>query len=147
MFHQLIYSSRFSREGGASSTLRDIVARSEAQNGRDRITGYLVFDKLHFIQVLEGAREDVERTFNRICQDDRHEAIAVIAKRDIDQRQFPEWSMGGCVRSDELKAIFNAHPVNWEAPSQSDPDDIIHLCQDVSALELERRKSRGLSGV
>ncbi len=145
MLYQLIYRSRYvSAVGGASSALRDIVAASERNNARDRLTGFLVFDKLHFLQILEGDEADVERAFSRIEADPRHDDIAVIARRSIDHRAFPEWAMGGCVRSAEVDHIYQSHRSGGD-PSQADADDLVELAREIADWEARRAQSRGLS--
>lgn len=57
MFLQLVYYSRFvAGSQGAMSAVRDILKVSEAKNGRNRVTGFLIFDKANFLQILEGMR-------------------------------------------------------------------------------------------
>ena len=59
MLHQLIYYSRNTVPGGDRAmlmNLRNIVSASQRNNTRDGITGFLIFDKTWFIQILEGNR-------------------------------------------------------------------------------------------
>ncbi|WP_303831633.1 BLUF domain-containing protein [Asticcacaulis taihuensis] len=59
MLTQLIYHSHFvPGDHGALSTVRNIIEVSEINNGPDGVTGFLIFDKSHFLQILEGAPED-----------------------------------------------------------------------------------------
>lgn len=57
MIHQLVYYSRNTVPGGDRAmltNLREIVSVSQRNNSRDGVTGFLIFDKTWFIQVLEG---------------------------------------------------------------------------------------------
>jgi hypothetical protein len=43
---------------------------------------------------LEGSREDVSATYNRIVRDPRHRDVVLMSCEEISVRQFPYWSMG-----------------------------------------------------
>ncbi len=43
--------------------------------------------------MLEGPRATVEDTFLRIIADPRHRALVLLSRREIDRREFGEWSM------------------------------------------------------
>ena len=49
----------------------------------------------HFLQVLEGDRQNVNDTFIRIARDDRHDAVELIGFGPIETRMYPGWSMRG----------------------------------------------------
>jgi len=74
--------------------LRCILAVARRRNQADNITGALLFTASGFAQVLEGQRDAVERTFERIGADPRHADITVLAFTPIERRSFPDWSMG-----------------------------------------------------
>ncbi len=76
--------------------LRDILAVSRRRNKADTITGALLFTASGFAQVLEGYRETVERTFERIGSDPRHAEVSVLAFTPIERRSFPDWPMAFC---------------------------------------------------
>ncbi|AGL17861.1 hypothetical protein L083_4351 [Actinoplanes sp. N902-109] len=89
----MIYCSRRSddlRPEGLFS-IRDQAVWNNAH--RD-LTGVLLFNRDRFLQCLEGERRTVTATFCTICQDARHEEIALMSVRDIVERSFPDWSMG-----------------------------------------------------
>lgn len=91
---RLIYHSRnlIKRSSGSSELLK-IVRSAERNNLALALTGALLFDKDHFVQVLEGERSKVTRLFIRISQDPRHKELTIIEARDVAERQFPNWSM------------------------------------------------------
>ena len=61
MLTQLIYHSHFvPGDYGALSTVRNIIQVSEINNGRDGITGFLIFDKSHFLPIREGEPSEKE---------------------------------------------------------------------------------------
>ena len=76
--------------------LRAIVAGARRRNKADNITGALLFTASGFAEVLEGYREVVERTFDRIGSDPRHSDVTVLAFTPIERRSFPDWPLGFC---------------------------------------------------
>jgi hypothetical protein len=70
------------------------------------ITGMLLFSEGSFFQVLEGPSHAVQKLFEKIQQDKRHDRVAKLILEPIEQRDFSHWSMGYAgVSRDELKAI------------------------------------------
>lgn len=90
---RLIYissaSSRF-----AQADLDQILAISRSNNSARGLTGMLLFHDGCFFQVLEGEPETIERTFATISRDTRHSGVIILECRSIDERGFPQWSMG-----------------------------------------------------
>ncbi len=74
--------------------LRSILSVARRRNQSDNITGALLFTASGFAQVLEGHRDVVERTFERIGADPRHADITVLAFTPTERRSFPDWAMG-----------------------------------------------------
>ncbi|TLS69084.1 blue light sensor protein [Mariprofundus erugo] len=74
--------------------LLQLLAKSRANNTRLGISGQLIYSEGTFMQVLEGPADAVDATFERIKKDTRHQHINLIERSTIDQREFPEWSMG-----------------------------------------------------
>ena len=144
---QLIYYSRFvPGVQGAMSAVRTILHASEANNARDRLTGFLIFDKVNFLQILEGDAADVERTFERISRDPRHEGLAVIERRQIARRAFGDWAMGGYVRTEQAQPVYARHGLDGGIDPQAlTSDQVVGLALDLIAFEAERRSRSGLS--
>ena len=76
-----------------TADLAGILARSRANNTRDGITGLLFYDGKRFLQALEGEPTKVEHAVARIRADQRHAAVVVLSRRDIDTREFGQWAM------------------------------------------------------
>jgi hypothetical protein len=68
------------------------VARN--RNSARHISGLLLYHQGAFFQILEGGETEVEALFEQIEKDPRHSNSTVILRRDIDQRNFGDWSMG-----------------------------------------------------
>lgn len=78
----------------AESDLLNLLELSRRNNHGAGLTGMLLYADGHFIQTIEGDPDDVEATFARISGDPRHRDILVALQDDVDERVFPEWSMG-----------------------------------------------------
>lgn len=142
-FTQLTYHSRNLAQasgGGLLAALRDILAVSQRNNARDAITGYLIGDRDWFAQILEGEADKVRATYNRIQSDPRHGQVTLVSRREIRARSFPQWSMGGALRTPETEEIFLRHgaagafdPRRLSAPS------ILAVAMDLQDCEIARR--------
>src|ERR1044071_5170484 len=62
-------------------------------NAIDGVTGILVFNGTHFLQIIEGADAAIGDLLERLRRDPRHSGLEVRDDRVIDERSFPDWSM------------------------------------------------------
>ena len=62
-------------------------------NAIDGITGLLVFNGTHFLQIIEGAEPAIDDLLARLRRDPRHSGIEVHDERMVEARSFPDWSM------------------------------------------------------
>jgi hypothetical protein len=86
--------------------LKDILIKSRENNQKLGITGILLFHEGNFIQVLEGERKDIELVYKKINNDLRHKSIIKILEEPIEQRNFPQWSMGyKTLSTDEVRTL------------------------------------------
>jgi len=74
--------------------LKKILEKSREKNQRINVTGMLLYLDPYFIQVLEGDRETVDKIFDAISQDSRHQKVSIIYRQPLDKRYFSNWSMG-----------------------------------------------------
>jgi hypothetical protein len=141
---QLIYSSRnTSAERGRAQleTLRSVLAVSQRNNLRDGLTGFLIFDRVHFFQILEGEADRIMATFNRIQKDPRHSEVTLMARREVRARSFPQWSMGGALRSLDQQEIFLRHGiVDSLDPRKVDAATVHALALDLQNFEIDRKE-------
>ena len=89
----LVYIS--SSKGEFSDT--DLVAllkKSREKNTRLGITGMLLYKSGNVMQVLEGPDDAVRKLIKTINADDRHHGVITLLERQIEQREFPDWTMG-----------------------------------------------------
>lgn len=88
---QLIYHSR--PFGYDEATLADILGVARKHNRLRGVTGALIARHDLYLQMLEGPREQVTRTFARILDDERHSDVALVWVGDSPARLFPDWDM------------------------------------------------------
>lgn len=89
---QLIYCSQ-KRDLGPGG-IQSILDVSRESNLRNELTGALLFNQDSFLQVLEGSRQQVTDKFRRIAADPRHGNVMLTAVYDVQERDFPGWTMG-----------------------------------------------------
>lgn len=71
-----------------------LLEKARTRNAENNITGVLLYHEGNFIQLLEGAPEEVDGTYERISKDPSHKNLIVIAEGDLDHRNFGSWTMG-----------------------------------------------------
>jgi hypothetical protein len=74
--------------------IAEILTSARNNNPRLGVTGMLLFAKGTFLQVIEGPHRHMDALFRRIAADPRHSVVQCLARREIDARRFPNWSMG-----------------------------------------------------
>ena len=77
----------------ASADLEDIHCTAIELNALDGVTGILVFNGTHFLQIIEGADTAIDDLLERLRRDHRHSGLEVRDERKIESRSFPDWSM------------------------------------------------------
>lgn len=144
MIHQLIYYSRNTVPGDDRAMLtnmREILSASQRNNKREDITGFLIFDKTWFVQVLEGDKAKVRETYDRIAADTRHTGTVVMNTRDVTIRSFPNWSMGGALRSPEVQEVYLENGIGGDLePAKLKSEQILQLALDLQAFEQAKRQ-------
>ncbi len=89
----IVYSST-AVEPFSPEQLAELLVRSRAANERLGLTGLLVHRGGRFLQLLEGPDRAVIDRMAAIEHDPRHGAVRVLLEDGIDERRFPEWTMG-----------------------------------------------------
>jgi hypothetical protein len=90
---QLIYVS------DAAASLRqpdldDIAARSQNNNERLGLTGFLLYQRPRFYALLEGTRSRLFARMEVIVTDPRHSTLRILHEVAIRSRRFSNWSFG-----------------------------------------------------
>jgi hypothetical protein len=75
------------------SDLENIHRSALQLNALDGITGLLVFNGTHFLQIVEGAPDAIEDLVQRLRRDPRHSGFEIRDRHEVQARSFPDWSM------------------------------------------------------
>ena len=62
-------------------------------NALDGITGLLIFNGTHFLQIIEGSPEAIDGLVERLRRDPRHHGLEIRDQHLAEERSFPDWSM------------------------------------------------------
>jgi hypothetical protein len=109
MWVRVLYVSR--SVGPQTGTVTaNILATCEAHNAAHGISGVLCQGQGLYLQVLEGERAEVNRLYNRILQDPRHQDVQMLSFEEIDRRRYPGWSMAHVVLPDDDALVRMQHP-------------------------------------
>jgi hypothetical protein len=107
MLSQLIYASDAADLDDGQASL--ILKQARSGNRTRDLTGVLVFDGRHFLQVLEGSRVAVTEAFCRIAGDPRHQNVGLISVDDVAERDFPDWTMGYLGMTPEIRDVLTRY--------------------------------------
>lgn len=127
---RMVYCSRSIRGSDDGPSLARILATSRRNNARDGLTGALLALDGSFAQVLEGEFEAVQRTFERIQVDERHEDVILLQAHITGARLFGGWAMGLASPDDPA----SAHRVVRAAQIQSGGDSARRLVTLLDSL-------------
>ena len=84
MLHRVIYASEAVGTIGESTlSIAHILGVSEPNNRRDHLTSCLMFHRGHILQVIEGARTDVDRLMRRLLLDPRHTGVRILSDATV----------------------------------------------------------------
>lgn len=91
---RLIYVSKSKIEDGdVDAVIAKIIAKSQKRNSQLDLTGTLIFTGTHFAQVLEGGQKALDELMSSLYHDERHEAVWIVDRSPITERQFSRWAM------------------------------------------------------
>ena len=76
-----------------TADLEDIHRTAREINALEGITGLLVFNGTHFLQIVEGSETAIDDLVERLRKDPRHTGFEIRDQRKIEARSFPDWSM------------------------------------------------------
>ena len=90
--HELIYFSKALFEP-TDDDIQEMLIQFREFNTAHNITGMLLYDGIHFSQMIEGDKESITNLYNRIQKDPRHETLTISSTRPIEHRRFTKWAM------------------------------------------------------
>jgi hypothetical protein len=133
---RLIYRSQNAMAVAGSRILihfHDIVSTSRARNARAKISGFLMFDRERYHQILEGDATRVDDLYARILADQRHRNVELLLREEIDARGFPDWSMGSFLSESQSHPLQSKHGIAPASPI--DPTRFLAFALEFVALE------------
>ncbi|MDX2236894.1 MAG: BLUF domain-containing protein [Hyphomonadaceae bacterium] len=102
MIERLIYTSRPVDPGSLEAVVAAVRQAALSHNAACHVTGVLAYNACWFLQALEGAPDDVARTFAGIAADRRHTGVQVVFRGPVSGRMFPDWSMAFAALDDAV---------------------------------------------
>lgn len=76
-----------------ASDLEAIHQTARELNALDGITGLLIFNGTHFLQIIEGSEDAINELVERLRRDVRHSGLEIRDEQRLTARAFPDWSM------------------------------------------------------
>ena len=117
---QLVYASK--PFGFDAPTLNGILSDARRLNPENDVTGALICRADLYLQLLEGPKEAVEATYERITHDDRHVEVQCLVNKPIDNRLFANWAM----RDDPARSwMWTQQEVDNGAISRASEDEVV----------------------
>ena len=103
---QIIYCSITTAPSGRSADeIPGIVREAAPRNGLEGVTGLLYAEGDAFLQVIEGADDSIAELIERLERDERHRDVRVLIDREIDAREFGDWTMAYRDRRESVDAF------------------------------------------
>lgn len=108
--YRIVYLSRAVRRFH-DTEITELASHAASRNAETGVTGLLLYDGGRFIQALEGDKDSVISTMDRIEADQRHSSISYLYDGPAADRQFGLWSMeyrrtpDDCCTSDFIEKV------------------------------------------
>ena len=100
-----------SRRCVTDDELAEILAQSRTRNASEDVSGVLLADRSHFVQVVEGGRPAIADLTLRLMGDPRHAEVRFLASGADEVRWFSDWKMALVIsgtRGTALKKRFGS---------------------------------------
>jgi hypothetical protein len=105
MLRRIVYTSH-STHLLDKRALLDLLHEARGFNDIDDITGFLMYDDGHFLQIVEGPPTEIANLIQRLKRDSRHEQFEIHEDVQTQTRLFSAWSMGFGDLSDPALAFL-----------------------------------------
>lgn len=136
MIH-LVYVSSATREMSEEDLLY-LLEQSRDRNKRQNVTGMLLYAGGNFFQVLEGDKKDVEEIYAAIVSDERNTGNIELIKENINERTFPDWSMGFKHLTSQNKASIEGYTEFLDR--KMEPDEFANKSDKILGLLFQFKK-------
>jgi hypothetical protein len=92
-FKSLIYVSK-AEDNVEYDEILDILTHSWKYNHNSYISGMLLYDNRHFMQIIQGPILTIDKLYARISHDPRHTDIKLIGEELLHERDCSGWGIG-----------------------------------------------------
>lgn len=113
--------------GHVNKDIGRILMQSRRNNPMLKIGGVLYFNNNYYFQCLEGAQEDVDKTFKKIKKDSRHTKIETLSVNTVNTRKFTNWSMKYVAHKDNVIKFLHEKALTDYNPYAFDEEIITEL--------------------
>lgn len=129
---RLVYASKatFDKSNTAQGIeweVEQILSEARQKNAEADIGGVLFYDNGYFFQCLEGHRDAVVNTYQRICTDPRHKSPKVLLNGFTKRRLFQNWHMKYLLPDENLHAFLAQHDLTKFEPFHYDREMVGRL--------------------
>lgn len=107
LFKSIIYVSKAADNVGHEDIL-NILTQSWKFNHNSYISGMLVYDNGHFIQLIQGPINTIDKLFARISKDPRHHDIKKLGEEKLHLRDCNGWGIGVFNEQEIAESIYQA---------------------------------------
>lgn len=106
-FKSLIYVST-AEENVDYSEILNILTHSWKYNHNSYISGMLLYDDRHFMQIIQGPILTIDKLYARIEHDSRHTNIKLIGEELLHERDCSGWGIGFYNKQEVADALYDA---------------------------------------
>lgn len=128
----MIYTSQAASPFDAAA-LRALLALARTRNTAASVSGMLLHVDGSFLQVLEGAADVVVPLFEKIGRDVRHRRVVTLLARELEARNFADWSMGFFDGSARAVSIPGYRAINGFVDLAGDPVALVRIVGEFRA--------------
>lgn len=118
----------------------DFADAARQRNQAAQVTAVLLCTGAHYAQVMEGTRDALDRSFERIARDPRHTEVTVLSFAPTERRRFPDAAMTViAARDDSYRELFNGlkpDPAR-DRPRLTTGSDILRLLERLTQTATE----------
>jgi|TARA_B100001057_G_scaffold250279_1_gene250515 hypothetical protein len=116
--------------GFSRSDLDHILIKSRYNNDKNDITGALFCRDDLYLQYLEGPEKEIDLTFSKITEDDRHTEIQLLKSGISTRRLFANWAM----KDDPVQS--------WMWTKEEIDNGVLEKVTEIEAMEIFVKHSR-----
>lgn len=120
LFRIVFVSDAVGAAGEGLLPLIDIIGVSDRNNRRDHVSSLILRHDSRFLQIMEGARVDLDRALSRIRADRRHCGIRILSDRPVTQGALSAHGMTRIDATPELDALIRSDLSSEDAGVQAE---------------------------